>query len=105
MLLRILGFSVARTIETSGTLSFVGILINRCNTGRTRSRSRDERTASGIRWRSGHVALIAKQQGRLLEDRAVGEDHDGRFFGVWAGYFGDLAATLVALLATDIDSL
>jgi hypothetical protein len=78
------------------------ILVDRCYTGRTRSCSRDKRTASGIRWRSGHVALVAKQQGRLLEDRAVGEDHDGRFFGVWAGNFGDLTATLVKLLATNI---
>jgi hypothetical protein len=103
MLLRILRSSAARTVETCGTVSFTSILINRRDTGRSRSRSRDERTASGIRWRSGHVALVAKQQGRLLEDRAVGEDHDGRFFGVWAGDFGDFAAALVELLAKDVD--
>ena len=86
--------ATARTIETSEVLSLAGVLVNRCYGGRTRRESRNKRTTARIGRRSRHVALVANQQGRLLEDRAVGENHDRRFFGVRARHFGDFTTTL-----------
>lgn len=99
------GRTAACAIQTSGILSLAGVLINRCYGGRTRRESRNKRTAARIGWRSRHFALVANQQGRLLEDRAVGENHDGRFFGVRARHLGDFTTTLGEMLASDVRML
>lgn len=74
------------------------VVIERVNGAGEGGGSGDEGAAAGFGGREGRVVFPAKQQARLLEYRAVGEDHDGGFFGVWAGDFGDFAAALRVLL-------
>jgi len=52
---------------------------------------------SGVDFRRrspGRPVFPTFEQRILLEHRAVGEDHDGRFFGVGAGDFGNFSTAL-----------